>query len=205
MPVPLKILGSFDLTERLGGLIAEAETVGAELSRGLRWDSRMRRTIRKEPVGRIQAIADLVLSPSMVMRSPGVLRTSEGRAPEDALNKAALDLSESLDPRPSYWARLEKHFFSLLEDLPNDWDSASDDWKPDDEQGATNAWRKHVRSEARRSLEESIRSLGTTARAIQAVARVRTNFTDNDLRSPPHGASKITGKADSAKKGGKRK
>ena len=71
--------------------------------------------------------------------------------------------------RPAYWARLEKHFFDLLESLPGDWDEASDDWKPDDQQVAAKDWRKHVKDEARQALEESIRSLGTTARAIQAV------------------------------------
>ena len=79
------------------------------------------------------------------------MRTTEGRAPEDAHNKAALDLSTSLDPCPAYWAWLEKHFFGLLENLPYDWDTASNDWKLDDQQAATNTWRKHVKDEARES------------------------------------------------------
>ena len=183
MPVPLRILGSNHLTERLGEqLIPEAEAIGAELSRGVFWYATTKKTIRREPVGRIQAIADLVLAPSLDLRSHGVLRTSEGRAPEDAHNKNALDLSERLDPRPAYWARLEKHFFALLENLPNDWDGANDDWKPDDQQAATNTWRKQIKDEARRAMEESFRSLGTSARAIQAVARVRTDFSDEDLK-----------------------
>jgi len=194
MPVPLRILGSTDLTERLGSLIGEAEAIGAELSRGLFWNATTGKTIRREPVGRVQAIADLVLSPLLELRGPGVLRTAEGRAAEDAHNKAALDLSESLDPRPAYWARLERHFYALLEDLPNDWDEATGDWKPDEQQAATGAWRRHVKSEAGRALEESVRSLGTTARAIQAVARVRTDFNDGDLRPPAPRAAKRTRK-----------
>jgi len=201
MPVPLGIVGSVDLTERLGSLVAEAEAIGAELSRGLYWSATTKKTIRTEPVGRSQAIADLVLAPSLELRSPGVLRTIEGYAPEDAHNQAALDLSESLDPCPAYWARLEKHFFALLGNLPNDWDTVSNDWKPDGQQAATKTWREHVKGEARRALEESIRSLGTTARAIQAVARVRTDFNDGDLKpTVPHAI-----KAKQKSKGGRKK
>lgn len=200
MLVPLGILGSNDLTGRLDMLIGEAEAIGARLSRGLFWRATSKKTIRTEPVGRIQAIADLFLSPLLELRTTGILRTSEGRPSNDAHNKAALDLSESLDPRPAYWARLEKHFFTLLENLPNDWDNASDDWKPADQQAATNAWREHVKVEAQRALEESIRSLGTTARAIQAVARVRTDFNDDDLKPQPLKVAKAKG----IRKGGKR-
>lgn len=200
MPVPLGILGSDDLTERLGRLITEAEATGANLSSGLFWSATSKRTIRTEPVGRIQAIADFVLSPSLELKSPGVLRTNEGRAPEDAHNKAALDLSESLDPRPAYWARLEKHFFTLLENLPNDWDTASGDWRPEDQQAATNAWHEHVKEEAEQALKESIRSLGTTARAIQAVARVCTDFNDDDLKPPASKAAKAKQKSKRGRK-----
>lgn len=201
LPVPLPLLRSVSLTERLDRLVQEAEAIGAELSRGLSWNATTKKTIRAEPVGRIQAIADLVLAPSLELRGQGVLRTVEGRAPEDAHNKAALDLSDSLDPRPAYWARLEKHFFALLENLPNDWDTASDDWKPDDQQAATKAWRECVKNEARQALKESIRSLGTSARSIQAVARVRTDFNNNDLVPPSQNAAKAKGKA----KGGRKK
>jgi CRISPR system Cascade subunit CasA len=186
IPVPLDILGSDDLTERLGMLINEAEAVSGRLSSGL--FQIPGKTIRREPVGRIQAIADLVLSPSLELRSEGVLRNTEGRAPNEAHNKAALDLSENLDPCPAYWARLEKYFFELLEDLPGDSDEANSDGKPDEQQSATNTWRKHVKEEAEQALKVSIRSLGTTSRAIQAVARVRTSFTDDDLKPPERAA-----------------
>ncbi|MDA8186658.1 MAG: type I-E CRISPR-associated protein Cse1/CasA [Dehalococcoidales bacterium] len=199
IPVPLSILGSNDLTEHLGKLIAEAEAIGAKLSRGLFWSATSKKTIRTEPVGRIQAIADLYLEPSLEHERPGVLRTREGRALGDAHNKAALDLSESLDPRPSYWSRLEEHFYVLLENLPNDWDRATDGWKPDDQRAATNAWRSRVKGEARRALQESISSLGTTARAIQAVARVSIDFYDDDLMPLPEKAAK------SKRKGERRK
>ncbi len=128
-------------------------------------------------------------------------RVPDGHEPSqnewDDINKVV----EDIDPRPAYWARLEKHFFDLLENLPSDWDTASDNWKPDDQQAATDTWRRHVKDEARRALEESIRLLGTTARAIQAVARIRTDFNDDDLKPPPSKADKARRKV----KGGKKK
>ncbi len=153
MPLPAPLLADFNLIDRLGGLLRNAEQAASTLR------SRTRR------------IAKLYLAPEA--ESP------DGRQPDkDEVTK----LTNSLDPCPVYWARLEKHFFELLENIPADWDSENDDWKPDDRQEATNTWRQQVKDEARRTLEESIRSLGTTARAIQAVARVRTDFNENDLR-----------------------
>lgn len=190
MPVSIRILKSLDLYERLVTLLTEAEAVGADLSRGLCWNKSAKRTIRCEPVGRVQSIADLLISPSLEIRGKGTTLTAQGRAPDEAHNKAAMDLSDNIDPRPAYWARLERHFFDLLENLPNDWDSERDAWKPDRQQDATNTWRKRVKEEAKRALEESIRSLGSTARAIQAVARVRTDFNYDDPESArPEGSS----------------
>lgn len=172
MPVPAAVLAEVNLIERLGGLLTNAEQAAFGLK------------------NRTRRIAKLYLAPEA--ESP------DGRQPDkDEVTKVA----ESIDPRPAYWARLEKHFFELLENLPGDWDEASGDWRPDQQQAATNAWRGHVKAEARRALEESIRSLGTTARAIQAVARVRTDFNDDDLKPPPQKAAKAKGKA----KGDKRK
>ena len=198
MPVPAALLSNVSLVEQLGILLNEAEAAGARLSVGLFWNSKLKRAVRSEPVGRAQQIADLFISPTLAVRAEGMLRRENGRAPDDAHNKAALDLSEHLDPRPAYWVRLEQHFYSLLEDLPKDWDEATDSWKPDDQQIATRTWREHVKREAQRALEESIRSLGTTARAIQAVARVRTDFNDGDLAP----AAKKTAKT--KEKGGKK-
>jgi CRISPR system Cascade subunit CasA len=96
---------------------------------------------------------------------------------------------------------MEKHFFTLIENLPNDWDEASGDWKPDDQQTATRAWRDNIKREAERALQESIKSIGTTARAIQAVARVRTDFNDDDLNPSTQTVDKTKRKA----KGGKKK
>jgi len=130
-----------------------------------------------------------VLAPSLELRGPGFLRTGDGRAPQEAHNKAALDLASSLDPLPTYWARLEQHFFELLENLPKNSDTAS------------NTWRKQVKDEAKRALEESTTLLGSTARAIQAVARVGIDFTDYDLKPRPQDAAGTK----RTRKGGKRK
>ncbi|MCW5775615.1 MAG: type I-E CRISPR-associated protein Cse1/CasA [Phycisphaeraceae bacterium] len=197
IPVPTGILGSDDLTEWLAALVSGAEAVGSALSRGLFWSATNKKTIRTEPVGRIQLIADLVLAPTLEVRGDGIVRTSTGRAPDDAHNASALSLSENVDPRPAYWSRLEKHFFDLLENLPKDWDAGAGEWKPDDQQAATRAWREAVKREAKLALDESIRSLGTTARAIAAVARVRTTFNDDDLKPQPRkkAASKPRAKA----------
>jgi CRISPR system Cascade subunit CasA len=126
-------------------------------------------------------------------------RVSAEREPNknewDDINKLVKDL----DPRPAYWARLEQHFFHLLENLPSDWDKETEQWKADDQQAATKTWREQIKHEARRALEESIRALGTTARAIQAVARVRTDFNDDNLKPPAQKAAKAKAK------GGKKK
>ncbi len=87
----------------------------------------------------------------------------------------------AIDPRPAFWARLEEHFSALLHNLPNDWDAENKDWKSENQQMASGEWRKQVLAEARQALEEGIRSLGSTTRAIQAIARVRTDFNSNDL------------------------
>jgi len=161
MPIPAALLGDVNLIERLGGLLQSAEQAAFGLN------------------NRARRIAKLYLAPNA--ESP------DGRQPDkDEVTKMA----ESINARPAYWARLEKHFFALIENLPNDWNTASKDWRSDDQQAATNSWREGVKSEARRALVESIRSLGTTARTIQAIARVSTDFNDDDLMPKPQKAAK---------------
>lgn len=173
IPVPAVLLADVNLIERLGGLLQNAEQAASELNR------------------RARRIAKLYLAPDA--ESP------DGRQ-ADKEEVTVTKVADAIDPRPAYWARLEKHFFALLENLPNDWDATNDDWKPDSHQTATNAWREHVKDEARRALTESIRSLGTTARAIQAVARVRTDFNDSDLLPQPQRTAKTKQKSKGGKK-----
>lgn len=165
MPVSVALLNDVNLIERLGGLLQNAERAGQVLNE------------------RIRRVAKLYLSP-----------TAEDQGGREPHKDDVTRLVEDLDPRPAYWARLEQHFFDLLENLPNDWDDEAGGWKPDDQQHATNTWRKQVKQEADRALEESIRQLGTTARAIQAVARVRTDFNDNNLEPPAQKQAKAKGK-----------
>lgn len=170
MPIPAALLSDGNLIERLGSLIQYAERGAGELN------------------NRIRRVAKLYLSPTA--------EDQGGRQPD---KDDVTNLVEDIDPRPAYWARLELYFFHLLENLPNDWDSENGEWKPDDKQTATNTWREQVKRQAERAIEESIRSLGTTARAIQAVARVRTDFGDNDLKPAARKAAKVKAK------GGKKK
>ncbi|PKH45761.1 type I-E CRISPR-associated protein Cse1/CasA, partial [Dehalococcoides mccartyi] len=98
------------------------------------------------------------------------------------------------DPCLTYWSRMEEHFFALLESLPNDWDAATGDSKPDEEQTARLTWRQSVKLEAKRALLESIELFGTTARAIQAIAHVSTDFYDIDLDQKSVKKKKVKGK-----------
>nr|WP_258189017.1 type I-E CRISPR-associated protein Cse1/CasA [Candidatus Hakubella thermalkaliphila] len=172
LPIPAALLSDVNLIERLGLLIENAEHAAARLK------------------DRTMEISKLYLSPNC--------KSLSGRQPDKG---DVTKIVEAIDPRPAYWARLEEHFFKLLANLSNDWDPANEAWKPDDQQAATRAWRKHIKREAEWALQESIRALGTTARAIQAIARVRTDFNDKDLSSPPQTVANNKRTA----KGGKKK
>jgi CRISPR system Cascade subunit CasA len=161
MPINATLLSNIDLVERLGGCLENAERAAGALTY------------------RIQRVTRLYLSPGC--ESPG------GRKPDPA---DVVNMLKSIDPRPAYWSRLEEHFFTLLESLPNDWDATTGDSKPDEEQMARLTWRQNIKREAKRALLESIESLGTTARAIQAIARVPTDFYDIDLDQQSAGKSK---------------
>lgn len=161
MPLPTDLLSNTRLIEALGRLLDKAEHAGTVLGQ------------------RTRRMASLYLSPS-----------AESRGGQEPDRDAVARLVQAIDPRPAYWARLERHFFVLLANLANDWDGVADDWRPADEQTASKAWREAVKREASQALEESIRALGTTSRAIQAVARVRTDFNDIDLESPAERAAR---------------
>ncbi len=178
LPVPIALLGDVNLVERLS-----------------------KKTDGLLPIA--EHIADELHS-----RTTGIarfIRIPSGREPSknewDDINKIAKDI----DPRPAYWARLEKPFFDLLENLPSDWDRSTGNWMQVDQQTATRAWRDAIKQEAKRALEEIIRCLGTTARAISAIARVRTDFSDNDLRPQPLKVKTTKRKSKAASKGGKKK
>jgi CRISPR system Cascade subunit CasA len=170
LPVPVELLNNDSLVERLRTLVEEAESLNSELCK------------------RAYMIARFYLLPGADQRQLSKHEKEEVRK-----------IAEVIDPCPVYWLRLENYFLSLLENLPEDWDEAKDDWKPDDNQRATSDWRKCLKDEAEQSLKESIRFLGTTVRAIQAVARVRIDFNDVDLKSQQQNRTQKKGR------GGKRK
>ncbi|MBN2054918.1 type I-E CRISPR-associated protein Cse1/CasA [bacterium] len=156
LPVPSALMLREDLRERLGLLLRQAELVASRIN------------------NRIHRIARLYLAPEC--------ESTEGRQ----LDKTEVSkIMNAIDPRPVFWSRLENVFYTLLKTLPGDWDEVADDWLPDEAQRATLAWRGCLKKEAQHALGESIHALGTTARAIQAVARVSTEFTDEDLEPEP--------------------
>jgi CRISPR system Cascade subunit CasA len=156
-----------------------------------------------ERLGQLLGVAERVGSElgSRCWRIARFFRVPGEREPNEKEKEDIEKLKQDIDPRPAYWSRLEQHFFDLLANLPGDWDEAQGHWKLDDEWSATRAWREAIKREAKQALEESIRSLGTTARAIQAVARVRIDFSDADLQP----AAKKQARAAGRKKGGKKK
>lgn len=196
MSVPLALISSKSLKERLAMLLKQADRAAWILSHGL--VSFTGGATRKDSVGRIECIADFFLNPNMVEKSLGVIMTPDKKQPSQAHNTEVLNLCRKIHPCPVFWARMEQHFYTLLNDLPNDWDKEKDDWKPEEEQLATMAWCEKIKGEAKQALRESIRSLGTTARAIQAAARIKTDFTDSDLNPKEYPKPE-----DNKKKGGK--
>jgi CRISPR system Cascade subunit CasA len=73
-------------------------------------------------------------------------------------------LSQALDARPGYWARLEPRFHGFLHALNGDMDQASADW------------RANVEREAKTAMQEAVKLLGVSVRAIRAVATISDYF-----------------------------
>ena len=82
--------------------------------------------------------------------------------------KDVKNLSEAIDPRSTYWARLETHFAEFLLNLI------------DDQNGALDTWRNWVEKEARDAFQGACDRLGANERAIKAVAQVPTTFSANE-------------------------
>lgn len=139
LPIPAEILSSdqkaIDAKARLVALLDEAEDMSSQLNR------------------RIRRAVSLYLVPQSAQM--------EGRQanPDDVTH-----LCDAIDPRRSYWSRLEHHFHILLSNLLQNADAAAD------------TWRDAIEKEARGAFIESCTLLGTSALAIQAVARVSPHF-----------------------------
>lgn len=69
-------------------------------------------------------------------------------------------LVSKFDPRRVFWARLEDHLYHLLEHLPKQRDAALEDWE------------KAVGQTAQDCLRAACNALGTSPRAITAVAQI---------------------------------
>ena len=69
-------------------------------------------------------------------------------------------LVSKFDPRRSFWSRLEKHFYELLNRLPEQPKSALKDWEDD------------VQFAAQECLRAACNALGTSPRAVTAVSQI---------------------------------
>lgn len=74
-------------------------------------------------------------------------------------------LVSKFDPRRAFWSSLENHFYRLIEGLPEQPERALQDWEAD------------VEGAAQESLRAACNALGTSPRAITAVAQI-------DVRQP---------------------
>lgn len=75
-------------------------------------------------------------------------------------------LVSKFDPRRSFWARLEDHFYRLLDRLAEHRDAALEDWE------------KAVERTAKDCLRAACNALGTSPRAITAVAQIEVEKSD---------------------------
>ena len=149
MSVPAALLEDKELVGRIWDAISAAERMA-----GRGW-TRQETGGQWQPAlgNRVRQVCRLFLAAES--DQPG------GRQPhsDDVARMAA-----SLDPQRAYWARLERHFYEFLEDLPGDPNQALE------------RWFDAIEGEARRAFREACRVVGTSARAIRAVARVPAVF-----------------------------
>ena len=123
--------------------------------------------------------ADLVAG-EMRARFATVIRTyiagdkDGGHKPDPDDVKA---LVSKFDPRRDYWPRLEAHFYDLLNGLSQN---------PNDEEPTLRNWRSDIGRAARECLKSACDALGTSPKAISAVAQVDLDrgFNLDYLRDP---------------------
>lgn len=153
MTIPASLLNDEERVAELKGLIEQAEEW--EAGKGKDRQVGMARQIREN----FQQVCELYLSPNY--RDRDGKPNPSGRKPD---TKDISRLTNALDPRRAYWARLETHFQTLLLEMAAD------------PSGAAERWLDAIESEARCAFQEAVHSLGETTRAQQAVARVYTRF-----------------------------
>ena len=153
MTVLASLLNNEERIGELQRLIQEAEEW--EMGKGKDREVGMARQLREK----FQQVCELYLSPNYRDRD-GKLNPN-GRKPD---TKDISRLTNALDPRRAYWARLETHFQTLLLDIV------------DNPEGAAKDWLDAVEGEARRAFGEAVNGMGDSIRAQQAVARTPTWF-----------------------------
>lgn len=160
MPLPAAILTDEEVETLLNLLLLEAEALGSGLLS-------VRRAQHKVTglAGRFGSVCkDFTQMASS---------TADGATDRDLDLKRAADIAEHLDPRRSYWARLEGHFYRLVGDLAVD------------KEAAAKEWRSSIEREAEIAYREACAGLGKSGLAIQAISRYPTKFRAPGTPNPP--------------------
>ncbi len=163
LPLPLEYLSNDKLLDKLRVALDVAEETSTLFRTG--YDS-----VRTEDGARTVPRPIQVLARSL-------LTTSEEREPD---REALRQLCEHLAPERLYWSRLDTEFRRFLVDLAQDVDEEG-------EYGTrlVPAWMRTVRTAAWETFREVTNDLGTSARALRAVAQAERTFNRGLSRTVP--------------------
>jgi CRISPR system Cascade subunit CasA len=153
--IPTAVLENPDLVQQIEFLLGEAEELG-----GMLW-------------GATRRLCEHFLAP-MAFDPQG--KPYEGTMKADPDKVTAL--ASCIDPRPSYWARLESFFQTLLLHLPTEQERTPEDWKD------------AIETTARQSFEEAVTQLGDSIQALKAMSLTRPNFQAASRRPRTENGSK---------------
>ena len=84
--------------------------------------------------------------------------------PEARRARQALQLFSSFGIERLYWSQLEAHFYRLIQDLPNDPDTAKE------------KWREHLKRVANNAFNQAIAHAGADRRAQRAIVKAEEQF-----------------------------
>lgn len=152
MDAPAQAFCDPEIAERVKFLLADAEGVASAL---------------REATRRLCAIyiAPLALDPKGKMNELAL------KADPDRVSA----LADAVDTRPTYWARLESEFHTLLLSLV------------EDQEKAANAWKDKVKKEAENAYEEVIESLGDNCEVWKASSLINAYFAVPSRQTKPIG------------------
>ncbi|HEY3342164.1 MAG TPA: type I-E CRISPR-associated protein Cse1/CasA [Anaerolineae bacterium] len=145
------VLGDPALIETLGDLYIETEAAGRRLRAA------------------VLRLAYLFVVPDVENIDEATMKRLFNPKPRETDIVEAQTIAKSVDPCPTFWTRLEDPFHRLLNELTADPDSAA------------TQWRKVLITEADRAFAQAHNALGTSARALRAVARVNPFFGDRPV------------------------